>query len=251
MPVNVNIDEDGVGEVELDWPERGNAIGPEEADEIVAAFERCSREGIRVAILCGRGDTFCAGGNLLSISELVKGGAEAVRSVLYSSFQGLFRAIATSTVPVLAAVDGPAIGLGGDLALACGVTYMGRRGWLRQGWAALGLIPAVGGVEYLRRRGGSQALWQYTVADRVNAESAAELGLAVSVPDARYAAQSAAQSLARLPDGVVTSMQELLSITDLDRHLAEALDRQVALLVSDDFSRRAAGVLRRGMSRKN
>lgn len=243
MAVNVKIGDNGVGEVELAWPERRNALGPSEADELKGAIEVATARGVGAIVLSAAGPAFCAGGDLAAIVKLIEGGEGTVRSTIYASFQGLFRSILDCPVPLLAAVDGPAVGLGSDLALACGVTYVGERGWLRQGWAALGLIPAPGGVEYVRRRGGSAAVWRFTAASRLDGIDAERLGLALSVPDARASARETAQALADLPLGVVRATQELLRYHELDDHLRVALDYQVDFLCSAAFTERAAKVL--------
>ena len=243
MPVNVTIGDDGVGELELAWPERRNALGPREADEIRDAIEMAAAQDTRAIVLSAAGPAFCAGGDLAAIVKLIDGGESAVRSTIYASFQGLFRSIVDCPVPLLAAVDGPAVGLGSDLALACGVTYVGNLGWLRQGWAALGLIPAPGGIEYVRRRGGSAAVWQFTAASKLSGAESELLGLATSVPDGRSAARETARALAGLPSGTVRAMQDLLRHQDLTEHLSLALDYQVEFLCSSAFAERASRVL--------
>jgi enoyl-CoA hydratase/carnithine racemase len=243
--VALSLDPNGVADLELDWPDRRNALGPLQAVEMTAAIDNAVDGGARTIVLSSSGRAFCAGGDLPAIVEMVELGADAVRTELYAAFQGLFRTIADSPVPILAAVDGAAVGLGTDLALACGVTFIGEHGWLRQGWASLGLIPAPGGVEYVRRRGGSSALWRFVTSDRVDGEGAEALGLGVSVTDARAAARSMAADIAALPDGVAPAMQELLRHHELSDHLQVALDLQVGFLTSEAFRERAAGALGR------
>jgi enoyl-CoA hydratase/carnithine racemase len=243
MPVVEILHSSGFGEIQLDWPERRNALGPNEATQIAAAIGSCIQKGARSIVLSSLGRSFCAGGDLIAISEMVNAGPDVVRTQLYGAFQGLFRTIDTSTVPIIAAVDGAAVGLGADLALACGVTLVGQDGWLRQGWASLGLIPAPGGVEYVRRRGGVSALWRFVTSDRVDGKAAESLGLALSVPSAGAAARTMAEAIAALPDRVVPAMQELLRHTELDDHLEVALNFQVGFLTSEEFKERAARAL--------
>jgi enoyl-CoA hydratase/carnithine racemase len=235
LPARLHIDDSGIAEVQLAWPERRNAIGPNDADEIREAFEKGERQGAQVFVLSSQGTTFCAGGDLQQVLNLVKRGDEAVRSTIYASYQGLFRTIRSTSVPVFAAVDGGAVGLGSDLAMACGITYVGDSGWFMQGWAQLGLIPATGGIDFLRKRVGVQGFWQYVVSDRIDANAAGELGLAVAVPDARCAALDAAKRLVQIPGGVVPAMQELLRQEEYERHLDRALELQTQFLLSDHF----------------
>ena len=90
---------------------------------------------------------------------LVKQGPDVVRDAVYGRFQRLPRTILSAPVPVFAAVDGPAVGLGMDLALMCDDRFIGPKGWLRQGWGALGLVPGTGG-ELLLRRLAPNLIWQ-------------------------------------------------------------------------------------------
>jgi enoyl-CoA hydratase/carnithine racemase len=232
---------DGVARVTLCWPERSNALGPTEADELRDCLEQTGTGGARAIVLCSTGRSFCAGGDLPAILDLVSKGEDAVRERIYGSFQGLFRGIRNSPIPIIAAVDGPAVGLGCDLALACGLTFVGAAGWFRQGWAALGLIPATGGAEYVRRRGGTAAVWQMLASSRIDGPAAEKLQIAVSVPIAEEAAHAVAQNLAAVPHGVLEAMQVLVRADErqFEQHLAVALDFQVGFLLSEAFGQRA------------
>lgn len=164
---------EGVIEVTLDWPDILNAMGPEQARETRTALEAAfAGEDVGAVVLSANGKGFCAGGNLPAIVKLAKGGPDAVRETIYGEFQALFRTIRASPVPVIAAVDGAAVGFGCDLAIAGSATFIGQSGWLRQGWAQVGLIPATGGTFYAAQRGGAQAVWRLLAADRVDGATA-------------------------------------------------------------------------------
>jgi enoyl-CoA hydratase/carnithine racemase len=145
-----------VAEIVLDWPEVRNALGPAEGAELRVALTRAACDPkVGAIVLSANGSAFCSGGKLPEIVELARGGPEAVRTAVYGEFQGVFRALQSSPVPVIAAVDGPAIGFGCDLALAANISFIGCAGWLAQGWMRAGLIPATGGTLYAMRRGGA------------------------------------------------------------------------------------------------
>ncbi|MCU4183356.1 enoyl-CoA hydratase/isomerase family protein [Acidiferrimicrobium sp. IK] len=234
--------------VTLDWPERRNALGPDEAAQVADALESAATQpGAAAVVLTGSG-AFCAGGDLRAIIEMTKGGPEAIRSGIYGNFQRMVRAVLACPLPTIAAVDGAAVGLGMDLALACDIRLCGPSGWMRQGWAALGLVPGIGGVALFERLAPG-AMWG-VLADNTKLEGATleRLGLAraCTTPAVDVAVAQAA-SLAAIGDSALRAYVDLSRPPGdvLDRHLSQALDHQVELLSSPNFARRAQQLLAR------
>ncbi len=245
MPVNL-LRHGAVTEVCLDWPDVRNALGPQQGRELRLALEEATTDAqVRAVVLTANGPAFCAGGNLPEIVRLAQGGPEVVRSTIYAEFQGLFRALRDSPVPVISAVDGPAVGFGCDLALACSCTFIGQKGWIAQGWARAGLIPATGGTFYACQRAGEQAMWQLMAASKVDGATAQAWGLATACELARDAALEMAQRLAELPPGPVRTVKRLAGLQNLDEHLAAALEAQVGFLTHPDFPSFAQRLLSR------
>lgn len=235
-----------VVEVVLDWPEQRNALGPVEGRELRVAIEEvASDDDTSVLVMSATGKAFCAGGDLPEILRLAQGGADAVRSAVYGEFQGIFRALATSPVPVIVAVDGPAVGFGCDLALAGSATCIGSRGWLAQGWARAGLIPATGGTLYAKRRGGAQVIWRLLSAQRVDGPTAEKWGLGIASEIGRDAALEMAEAIAALPGPAVRALTQLARIDEPEQHLARALDYQIGFLTDPNFAGRVAKLLGR------
>lgn len=248
MPVIIN-EHQGAVEVVLNWPEVHNSLRPDDAETLrVALVQQTMRRDINAVVISGTGKSFCSGANLPSIVELVKGGRETVEKTIYAAYQGLFRAIAASPVPVISAVDGAAIGLGADLAFATDVTFAGSKGWISQGWMAAGLIPATGGTLYVARRGGPQAVWRFLTAGKCDAAAAEKLGLVIAVPDGRTAALEMAGKLAAMPGDRVRATRELSRIGSLEDHWRIALQHQVEFLLDPQFPVRAAKLLSRSSS---
>jgi enoyl-CoA hydratase/carnithine racemase len=110
----------------------------------------------------------------------------------------MIRSLVSVPVPTTAAIDGPAIGLGMDLALACDVRIVGSNGWLMQGWARVGLVPATGGVMLLASRAPT-LLWRM-LADqpRLDGHAASQEGIAEKAEDALRAAIERATSLGQM-----------------------------------------------------
>lgn len=231
-------------EIVLDWPDIRNALGPREGRELRLALEAATTDAdTGCVVLSAHGKAFCAGGNLPEIVRLAEAGAEAVRETIYGEFQGVFRAIRQSPVPVITAVDGPAVGFGCDLALAGSATYIGSKGWIAQGWIKAGLVPATGGTLYVARRGGEQAVWRLLAADRVDGPTAESWGLAIACDDAGKAALQMAGTLARLPRQALKAMTQLSRLDGDQAHLTAALEHQVGLITSAEFATRAARLI--------
>ncbi len=109
MSVIASQHRDRIGLIRIDRHERRNALDTVHCDALLAAAEQLVAGGARVLVVTGEGSSFCAGADL--------GGAygEELRAALY----GMLHAVAALPVPVVAAVNGPAIGAGTQLAIAC------------------------------------------------------------------------------------------------------------------------------------
>jgi enoyl-CoA hydratase/carnithine racemase len=235
--------------VTMAWPEHRNALGPPEATAVSAALrEAAARPDVVGVVLTGEG-AFCAGGNLRGAVSRAEMPPEERRTLVYGAYQGLIRALIDLPVPTVAAVDGPAIGMGFDLALACDSCFVGPDGWLQQGWGRVGLVAATGGELLLRRRAPS-ALWRLLEDQpRIDGATAEQLGVAESV-SGTTARQRAVQRVERLAE---SSRAALMGYVDLhrqqlraalDEHLALALQHQLQLLASPDFTARVSRVLK-------
>jgi 2-(1,2-epoxy-1,2-dihydrophenyl)acetyl-CoA isomerase len=229
----------------LDWPDRRNALGPEEATEVTAAVnDAVADPSVCGLVLTGNG-AFCAGGNMRAAATRSGMDPDERRRIVYGAFQGLFRALIGVPVPTVAALDGPAVGMGFDLAMACDSCFVGPDGWGQQGWGKMGLVAGTGGVLFLRRRSPS-ALWaMLETQDRMDGTRLAQLGLAetVEVGTARERAVARIEALAPMSraalEGYVELDREGLR-RDLDAHLAVAVAHQVPLLASPEFAARVA-----------
>jgi enoyl-CoA hydratase/carnithine racemase len=236
----------GIHEIVLAQPQVHNAVGPDEARAIRLAIEAASAApDVRVVVLSAEGKSFCAGGNLRQIVDMVAGGASVVTETIYAEFQGMMRAIEAMRPPLFCAVDGAAIGLGCDLALAGDLTFVGENGAFAQGWAALGLVPAPGGTRLIVRRGGTRALWRLMSERRIGPAEAERLGLALAVNNARAAALQAAATVASLPAEAVSATKRLSRIEGFNEHLKVALEYQTDFLTSAAFAARADAILNR------
>ena len=250
--MSVLIETDGVcGVATLDWPQKRNALGPDGANELAAALtELAGNPELRGIVITGNG-AFCAGGDINGMVARADMPADERRRLVYSAYQGMIRTVIGLPIPTVAAIDGPAVGMGFDIALACDARILGPDGWCRQGWAGIGLIPGTGGELLMRLRSPS-ALWQLIPGQpKVDAARAEALGLGeASGPeyaDARAAAVARVHQLASNSrptlEGYVRLHRSALR-AQLDEHLALCLETQVALLSDPNFRNRAAGAIK-------
>jgi enoyl-CoA hydratase/carnithine racemase len=234
--------------VTLDWPDKRNALGPDEANEVAAALRSAAaRPGVRGVVLTGNG-AFCAGGDINGMVARAGMSPEERRALVYGAYQGLIRTVTELPVPTVAAVDGPAVGMGFDLALACDSRFIGPEGWCRQGWARIGLIPGTGGELLLRLRAPG-TLWRLLDGQpKVGAALAEHLGIGEATDGltARQAAIKRVESYAVYPQATVAGYIRLNRAelrARLAEHQAECLAAQLELLADPGFKDRARAAL--------
>jgi enoyl-CoA hydratase len=246
MPIEYT-NHDGVVAIELNFPERRNALGPRDNHDLGDAIETANDEATTSVILTGRG-AFCAGGHLKAFAEESRNRSESdIYEIVYSSVQRVIRLLSQCPVPTIAAIDGPAVGLGMDLALACDMRLIGPEGWIRQGWASAGLIAGGGGVALLERLNPS-ILWKLVAEQpKLDGPESERLGLGESVAEnAMASAMDRAEHLRSIPHDV------LLAYVDLSRagwpakgRFEAAARYQAHFIHSPEFQRRAEIILKR------
>jgi enoyl-CoA hydratase/carnithine racemase len=223
----------------LSRPDRANALDPVSARALTAALEAVGHDrSVAGVVLTGDGP-FCAGGDMKAIVQVIDQGEHALRDTVYGAFQTLARALVAVPVPVIAAVDGPAIGFGFDLALGCDCRLVGSGGWFRQGWAAGGAIPATGGVLFLERVR-PDLLWRLLDGQpAIDGPAAERLGLGEAIDGSgRDAAIRRVESYANIAPHTLRSMVELARANiriQLESHLPEALEHQVRCFLAPEF----------------
>ena len=237
MPVEMTVQGDAAI-VTLDWPEKRNSLSADDAIEVAAAIDRAGMSGAAAVVLTGAG-AFCSGGDLRFFSELSgRLTVPEIRTRVYEHVHSMMRSLRAVPVPTIAAVDGAAIGLGLDLALACDQRFIGPRGWLRQGWAAAGLIHGTGGMAMLERLHPGLVWRLLATQERLDQAACVELGLGESAePTGLEAAVGRATALAQLP------RETLLGYVELGRpvrwpepsHFTASADLQAQLIGSEQF----------------
>ncbi len=140
---------------------------------------------VRAVVLTGAGSAFCAGGNVKDMrdrSGMFSGDPADQADAYRSGIQKIPRAIYALNVPVIAAVNGPAVGAGCDLATMCDIRIASTRGMFAESFVKLGLIPGDGGAWFLPRAiGYSNAAKMAFTGAPVKADAALAMGLVSEV----------------------------------------------------------------------
>jgi len=192
--VRVEIDS-GVAVVTIDRPEVRNAIGYATADELEAALGRVAAADAAVLVLRGAGDrAFVSGGDLKELGA-IRTYDDAV--AMASRVRRVLDRVATFPVPVVAALNGHALGGGAEVAIAADIRIAADDVKIGFNQVALGIMPAWGGAERLAHAiGRSRALLAIATGAVYDAEAAQRLGL-VDVVVARSEFDDAWLALAR------------------------------------------------------
>jgi enoyl-CoA hydratase len=167
--------EDGIATVTLNRPEALNALNTETFHELDRAFHELNEDNeVKVIILTGEGKAFVAGADIAEMKDF--GAKEATE---FSELgQRIFRYIETMDKPVIAAVNGYALGGGCETAMACDFRIASERALLGQPEVKLGLIPGFAGTQRLPRLVGlGRAKEMLFTGDPVGAEDALRMGL--------------------------------------------------------------------------
>jgi enoyl-CoA hydratase len=169
--------EAGAAWITINRPDKLNALNRQTVEEIVAAVRRARKdEEVAVIVLTGAGDkAFVAGADIREMSRMTAAEAQNFSRFLQHSLDVIERA----PKPVLAAVNGLALGGGCELAMACHVRFAADNARFGQPEVNLGLIPGAGGTQRLQRLvGRGRALDLILSGEMIDADTAERIGLA-------------------------------------------------------------------------
>ena len=177
---------DGVGVVTLCRPDAANAMTLPMVSDLRAQFARIEADpAIRVVVLAAQGKMFCAGLDLKAVMAENAPQDPMAWMDLQERFAGLMTAVAEARFPVIAAVNGPAVGAGMGLALAADIRLVGPGARFLVGAVKIGLSAGECGISYhLPRLIGAGRAFEIMLTGRaVKADEAAAIGLACAAPD--------------------------------------------------------------------
>ncbi|MEM7098189.1 MAG: crotonase/enoyl-CoA hydratase family protein [Pseudomonadota bacterium] len=217
-------------------PETRNALtGEEQFGEIEAACIEINDDvSIRAVVLTGEGSAFCAGGNVKDMRDrtgLFAGDPFDQADAYRKGIQRIPRAIYGLNVPIIAAVNGPAVGAGCDLATMCDIRIASERAMFAESFVKLGIIPGDGGAWFLPRAVGySNACKMAFSGEPVKAAEALSMGLVSEVvPEDELMSRSLAlaASIASNPPHAVRLTKQLMRASH-NATLDELLDKSAA-----------------------
>lgn len=203
MKVSVQL-RGGVAVVTVIDRERRNALSLELSDRLAQAVTACDHDdSVHAIVITGAPPAFCAGGDLGALVAAGQSGSETDLRQIYAGFL----AVANAAVPTIAAVNGPAVGAGLNLALACDLRLVGPGALFDTRFLQLGIHPG-GGMTWLAQRtaGPQIAAAMALFGEPLDAQEAVRTGLAFRLvevdgdarsPAAHEAVVSAAVSFAR------------------------------------------------------
>ena len=262
MPNNsIEKGENGIRILTLNRPEIRNALSSEMIADLTANFHAIkSDKEARVLIITGAGSAFCAGGD---IQEMVNrqgmfGGTSIEIYTHYrNEIQSMVKHLYHLPIPTIAAVNGPAIGAGCDLAGFCDLRIGSKNAVFAESFVHLGLLAGDGGSWILPRIIGlPRAFEMALMGDPVSAEKALEIGLVSSLTNSEdliSSARTMAKKIGSLPPYAIQMTKKLLRKsleTDLETSLEQAAAMQ-ALLHGTEEHKNAIAKLMTHIHKKN
>jgi enoyl-CoA hydratase len=169
---------DGVAVLTLDNPEQRNAMSDAMTASWIAAIDELAQDrDVRAVVVTGEGSAFCSGGNTSWIASEPEAGVDALRERMLPFYRA-WLSIRRLEVPTLAAINGPAIGAGLCLALACDIRYAARGARMGVPFVKLGMHAGMAGTYLLPDVVGPAAARDLLLTGRlVDADEALGLGL--------------------------------------------------------------------------
>ena len=215
MTIELIVDKP-IATVVINRPERKNALTWEMRQQLTQYFTQLRfDDDIRAIVVTGGGGNFCSGADVTNM-----GGRDLrkARQMLQSGSHAYIRMLHNIEKPVIAAVEGVAVGIGMSIAMACDMMVVGATARFAQVFQRIGLAPDGGGIWFLSRRVGTPLAKELVFGGRfVGAEEAVKLGIANHMTpegDALARATEMARQFAEGPTYALGLSKKLFNISD-------------------------------------
>jgi enoyl-CoA hydratase/carnithine racemase len=225
MPKEIDVQADGpLRIITLNRPESLNSVNDSLHHGLAKLWQRLSDDlSARVAVITGAGRAFSAGGDFVYLNELA--GDAQLRAKTIIDGREIVLGMARCRIPVLAAVNGPAVGLGCSLVALSDIVYIAEDAYLADPHVQVGLVAADGGPLTWPLHISLLLAKEYALTGaRIPAAKAVELGLANHVvADPVAEAVKAAKKILELPRQAVESTKRVLNL-HLERAVLDTID---------------------------
>lgn len=176
----------GIVILTMNDPDRRNPVSNTRAKDFVKSCERLNLDStVKAVILTGAGDAFSAGGDISAMKARIDAGISdpsRLRDEIREGIQKIPEALSKLEIPIIAAINGPAIGAGCDLACMCDIRIASKNAKFAESFIKMGLVAADGGAWFLPRVVGmAKASQMAFTGEFINAEEALSFGLVSEV----------------------------------------------------------------------
>lgn len=225
-----------VGIVRLNDPDARNALSKDLIHELIAAIRNADADkSLSCLVLTGAGKAFCSGGNVKDMLEgddpMFGGSPHEMAEGYRLNIQQMTKCFLGIDIPVIAAVNGPAIGAGNDLACLCDIRIASTKAKFAESFLRVGLVPGDGGAWLLPRIVGLPRALEMALTCRIlDATEAKDWGLATHVvePDELEAAVLAmAETIAAFPP-ISVRLNKRLILKSVSMGIDECLELSAA-----------------------
>jgi enoyl-CoA hydratase/carnithine racemase len=207
--------ENGIATITLNQPEKKNAFNMGMIERWAQALvEWRTDPEVKVIVLTGAGDAFCSGVDLGSNTNRAEMGPYDHKSVLWDKIHRIALALEDLDKPVIAAVNGVAVGAGLDMALMCDIRFAADTARMSEGYVRVGLVPGDGGCYFLPRLVGlAKALELLFTGDFIDAREALRIGMVNRVYPADQLMQETYAYARKIADGPSLIIQTIKRAT--------------------------------------
>ncbi|MDQ1639974.1 MAG: hypothetical protein QOF62_3313 [Pyrinomonadaceae bacterium] len=235
-------DDNGISTITLNRPEKLNALAGHMRRDLAEALEAAgSDRTVHVVVITGVGRAFCSGGDVAAMADLIERQDADEFSRLLGSARRVVTAIRHMTKPVIASINGPAIGAGFNLALACDLRIASSNATFSQSFAKVGLHPDWGGTYFLPRLvTPNKACEMFFLGDSITAEEAQRLGLinfVVAPSELETETRKLAERLREAPAIAIGAAKQAVYMShsaELEEMLRYETEAQMRCFDSDD-----------------
>jgi 2-(1,2-epoxy-1,2-dihydrophenyl)acetyl-CoA isomerase len=219
--------ENGVATIMLNRPRKKNSFTLEMITFWIEFLEECKRDpGVKAIVVTGTGDSFCSGVDLTSLPDNSTYGPVEHKNLLWELIHRVALTLEDIDKPVIAAVNGVAVGAGLDMALMCDLRFAADTTQMSEGYVKAGLVPGDGGCYYLPRLvGTAKALELFWTGDFIDAAEALRIGMVNRV----YPADTLMEETYRFARSLAEGPALIIQTTKRATYQSSRIDLRTAL----------------------